>query len=121
MNGHTPFEAGRLRGGVGRRRRALGQLWQVPTFMVGLFAFILVAASAPYRGDWLDGPFLRDLQKLRGEVSEGTVTEDTLARADRLVEQLAKHPRKAAEVHFLAGSAYFHHAEASLAHADNNR
>jgi TolA-binding protein len=137
MDGITPFEADRLRGGtrpggqrqsdqrqgmhrggVGRRRRALGQLWQVPTFLFGLFAFILVAASSPFRGDWLDGAFTRDLQALRAELHEGAASESTLARADRLVAQLAKHPRKAAEVHFLAGSAYFHHAEAYEANAD---
>jgi len=129
MNGTMPFEAGRLRGsaregaygvgrgGVGRRRRALGQLWQVPAFLFGLLAFILVAASSPFRGDWLDGAFTRDLQALRAELHEGVASETALARADRLVAQLAKHPRKAAEVHFLAGSAYFHHAQASAAHA----
>ena len=67
---------------VGRSRRRLSQLWQVPAFLIGLFAFLGVAASAP----WRMTPQARDFYGSLAELREGVKKEEP-GDGDRLVAQ----------------------------------
>src|SRR5262245_45985327 len=101
----------RPRGHVGRASRAPGQLWQVPLFLVGVFAFSAAAATAPSRRDQAPIQFEQDVVALRRGLEPDQEKPGILAaRADNLLARLAKFPRRAGEVHFLAGSAYVRQA-----------
>jgi tetratricopeptide (TPR) repeat protein len=96
---------------VGRARRALGQLWQVPTFFAGLLAVLALAASNPWRHPSPASEFEETLTTLRRGL-EGSQDGDTLVGvADKALIQLPQFEQRAAEVHFLAGSAYLVQAQ----------
>lgn len=96
---------------LGKASRTLGRLWQVPTFLIGLFIFLTVAASAPLRKDPVVVQFEQDLQRLREGLAPGAEPIDTLlVRAENLLARLSKFTRRSAEVHFLVGSVYFRQA-----------
>jgi tetratricopeptide (TPR) repeat protein len=97
---------------VGRGRRRLSQLWQVPAFLLGLFVFLGVAVSAP----WRLTPQQRVLAQSLAELRAGVVKEEP-ADGDRLVAQaeavllhINDYRSKAGEIHFLAGCAYYRQA-----------
>jgi tetratricopeptide (TPR) repeat protein len=99
-------------GHVGRASRSPGQLWQVPTFLAGICAFLAVALTAPSRGDNAFALFQAELAQLRHSLEPDQEKPGTLApQADNLLTHLREFPRQAAEIHFLAGSAYFRLAE----------
>jgi len=99
---------------VGRAARSLGQLWQVPTFFLGLFTFVAVAASAPLRQDTALVGFEEDLAQLRRALEQGQEKPAVLiAQAENLLGRLTQFSRKAGEINFLTGSAYFRLAESS--------
>ncbi len=89
---------------LGRARRTLGQLWQVPTFIVGTFALVLVAASAPLRQDPTIREFDDDLDRLRWVVlKKPEKPQPHRALAEGLLARAERFPHKAGEVHYLAG------------------
>jgi tetratricopeptide (TPR) repeat protein len=96
---------------TGRARRTLGQLWQIPTFLLGLFALIGVAASSPWRHSpqWLQ--FDRQLQSLRQDLASDANPDALAADASNALLYLTAFPDRAAEVHFLAGAACFRQAQ----------
>lgn len=99
------------RGKVGRASQAPGQLWQVPMFLLGLAAFAGVAFSAPLRQDTTRLQVLDDMATLRKGLEPGQEKSAVLvAQAENLLARVDKYSRYAAEIHFLAGSAYFRHA-----------
>ncbi len=99
-------------GKVGRAGRSWGQIWQVPTFFVGLLAFVAVAVSAPLRQDTSRLEFEEDLAQLRYGLEQGQEKAAVLiAQAENLLGRLTQFSRKAGEIHFLAGAAYFRQAE----------
>src|SRR5688572_29898860 len=99
------------RGKVGRASQTLGQLWQVPTFFLGLLAFVGVAISAPLRQDTSRLQLLEDMASLRKGLEPGQEKPSVLvAQAENLLARVDKYARYGAEIHFLAGSAYFRHA-----------
>lgn len=100
-------------GQVGRGQRAWSQLWQVPTFMIGLLAFLCVAASSPYRADLREGPFAAELRELREGLKDAVHPDKLVAQADRALVEVRRHPRREGEANFLAGSAYYRLAEAN--------
>ena len=92
---------------VGRAGRSPGQLWQVPMFFVGLALFILTYITAPSRGDHTASDFQAELTRLRqGLVSGAEKPEVLVAQAENALAKLPQFHRKAAEIQFLAGSAY---------------
>jgi tetratricopeptide (TPR) repeat protein len=98
-------------GQVGRAGRSPGQLWQVPTFLAGLCAFLAVFVTAPSRGDNSFTRFQAALAHLRRDLApDQEKNEDLALEADNLLAHLREFPRQAGEVHFLAGSAYFRQA-----------
>lgn len=113
MNGNEATVGVVARGHVGRGQRAWSQLWQVPTFVIGLFAFLCVAASSPYRADLREGPFAVELRELRQGLKDAVHPDKLVAQADHLLVEVRRHPRREGETNFLAGSAYYRLAEAN--------
>ena len=101
-------------GMVGRASRTLGQLWQVPTFALGLAALLLVAATAPWRQDSAVREFEIDLDQLRQSVAnKNEKIQDSVPLAESLLERLRPNCRRAGQVYFLAGTVYHRSAEES--------
>src|SRR5271165_3975920 len=88
-------------------RPPLRHLWQVPTFLVGLLAFVTVAAAHPL---WSHSPSRLVAHSLAAARQELEQSHPNLEQAIRLAEealaQAAPGSRQAAEAHFLLGSAY---------------
>lgn len=105
----------RGRGGrVGRASRSPGQLWQVPMFFIGVALFTLTYITAPSRGDHTASDFQAELTRLRlGLQSPGEKPAVLVAQAENVLAKLPQFHRKAAEIQFLAGSAYWREAEQS--------
>ena len=101
-------------GKVGRASRTLGQLWQVPAFLFGLLALLLVAATVPLRQDSALGEFEDDLQHLREALNDKKASSDSsVSLAQSVIGRLGPRSRKAGLAHFLAGSVYQRLAEES--------
>ncbi len=92
---------------VGRARRSFGQLWQVPTFLLGLFALIGVAASTPWRqnAEWVT--FREQIRSLRDGLKRKADADALVALAENLQTQLPNFRSHIGEGHFLIGSAYY--------------
>ncbi len=97
---------------VGRASRTLGQLWQVPVFVVGLAALFVVAATAPSRPDPADRQFQDDLERLRLSVESRQGDAASMrALADDLCSRAAKYPQHLGAAHYLSGLACLWHAD----------
>ena len=92
---------------VGRARRELSQLWQVPTFLLGVLAILGVATSAPWRHTPQELAFLEVVHTLRRGLDQEFEGDWLVTQAEDALARLPRFPRRAAEVHFLAGSAYY--------------
>src|SRR5713226_7217566 len=90
----------------------LGQLWQVPVFLLGLLAVFAVWAIRPL---WYDSDIVvlrRDLDRARSQLQDPraplngltVLLNDALSHVGRL-------PSRAGEAHFLLGSTYLRLAE----------
>jgi hypothetical protein len=102
---------------VGRARRELRQLWQVPTFLLGLLAFLGVAASAPWRHTPQELAFLEIVHSLRRGLDQEFEGDWLVTQAEEALARLPRFPSRAAEVHFLAGSAYYRQGQQAPAAA----
>lgn len=95
-------------------RPPLRHLWQVPTFLVGLLAFVTVAAVHPM---WSHSPsrlVARSLAAARQELNQPRPDiDEAIRQAQEALAQAAPASRQAAEAHFLIGSAYVCAAERS--------
>ena len=100
-------------GRVGRARLAPSQLWQVPTFLVGLLAFLAVAASAPIRQPSEYRRFGSAVDAMRQGLQQNDPPNTLTALAETVLLQVHLFGDRAGEVHFLAGSVYFRQALAS--------
>jgi tetratricopeptide (TPR) repeat protein len=100
-------------------RPPLRHLWQVPTFVVGLLAFITVATAHPL---WSHSPSRLVAHSLAAARQELDAAHPNIEQALRLAEEAlagaAPASRQAAEAHFLIGTAYLRSAEQSA--AENN-
>ena len=97
---------------VGRARRRFSQLWQVPTFVVGLLAFIGATASAP----WRYTPEIRKFEALNQTIRHGLTSADfdvdaLLVQAEEAYLVGSQIKSRAAESHFLLGSVYYRQAQ----------
>ena len=88
---------------VGRARRTLGQMWQVPTFFGGLLAFAVVAVSAPLRQDPAPREFDNDLDRLRAALVKNEKVDALAGLVESVLVRVELYPHKAGEAHFLAG------------------
>ncbi|MBI2806318.1 MAG: tetratricopeptide repeat protein [Planctomycetes bacterium] len=100
---------------VGRARRGVGQLWQVPTFLFGLLAVLGVAASSPWRQtpQWREFDGL--ISSLRVGLDKGEPTDSLVGLAEQIHAHMAAFPGRKAEAHFLIGSALYQQARANPA------
>jgi tetratricopeptide (TPR) repeat protein len=92
---------------VGRARLTPCQLWQVPTFVAGLLAFLAVAASAPIRHPSEYRQFDSVVYELRQGLNRNQEPASLLPLVDRLLTQVYDFADRAGEVAFLAGSVYY--------------
>jgi tetratricopeptide (TPR) repeat protein len=96
---------------VGRARRSPGQLWQVPTFLLGLLAFVGVAVSAP----WRLSPQEREFELLMSTLRKGLENDESgdalVGHAENLKLRLSYYPARVGEAQFLVGSAYYRQAK----------
>ena len=97
-------------GQTGRARWAPGQLWQVPTFLLGLTAIIAVAASSPIQRPAERWQFEGTVSALRQGLKTNENANRLVALAETALTQVHRFGDRAAEVHFLAGSAYYRQA-----------
>src|SRR5438876_1127179 len=81
---------------VGRARRTLGQLWQVPTFLLGLLAFIGVAVSAPWRPTPQAREFDELVATLRHGLQHNEAGDVLVAPAETLKLRLSRFPARSA-------------------------
>jgi len=101
---------------TGRARRTFGQLWQIPMFFIGLAALLGVAASSPWRLTPQEADFRRYLINLRQDLTNESADGAALAnQAENVLLRVGEFPRRAAEAHFLAGSAYILQAQSKPA------
>ncbi|GEM_PF-1822148 len=107
-------------GQIGRGQRAWSQLWQVPTFFVGLLAFLGVAVSSPYRAELREGPYAVELRRLREGLHNGDDPHGLVTLAERLIGDVRRHPRCEGETNFLAGSVYYRLAGPTAKHGTAN-
>ena len=99
--------------------RPARQLWQIPVFFLGLVGFIATAVTASARQDGFLVAFQNELTNLRHQVDSNQEPPARLIEhAVKLLESLDRFPRKAADVHFLVGSAYFRQANQLLTQLD---
>jgi tetratricopeptide (TPR) repeat protein len=92
---------------LGRASRTLGQLWQVPTFLIGALAFTVAALSAPLRREATNPELDRALSRLREVLSVKRDKLDALLPvADDVLMQVTHYPHKSGEAHYLTGTLY---------------
>jgi tetratricopeptide (TPR) repeat protein len=96
---------------VGRGRRRLSQLWQVPTFLIGLFAIIGAAGSAPWRLTPQEREFAKLVMTLRQALEQGESGDAVVGHAEMVDLRLHLSRSRSAEAHFLVGSAYYRQAQ----------
>ncbi|MSQ94032.1 MAG: tetratricopeptide repeat protein [Gemmataceae bacterium] len=95
---------------VGRARRSLSQLWQVPMFLIGLLALIGVAASSPWRLTPQQREFDELIAQLRNGLDRHEDADALVGYAQDAMSRLPRFRARSAEVHFLVGSAYYRQA-----------
>jgi tetratricopeptide (TPR) repeat protein len=91
----------------------LRQLWQVPTFLLGLLAFVAVGAIRPPWHLGRDACGQTALAQLRERLTQPDLDADRALVLGAEAVQRAHTPQEAGEAHFLLGSVYVRLAEAS--------
>ena len=83
--------------------------------MLGVLAFLGVAASTPWRHTPQELAFLEVIHSLRRGLDQEFEGEWLVTQAEEALARLPRFPGRAAEVHFLAGSAYYREGEQASA------
>lgn len=96
---------------VGRARRSPGQLWQVPTFLLGVLVFVGVALSAPWRMSPQEREVDQIILKLRQGLDNNDSGEALVGQAENLKLRLPSNSTRLTEANFLIGSAYYRQAK----------
>src|SRR4051794_29334702 len=96
---------------VGRARRRLSQLWQVPMFLVGLLAFLGVAGSTPWRITPQEREFDRLISALRQALDRHEPGDTLVDHAETVKLRMVPFRARSAEANFLIGSAYYRQAQ----------
>jgi tetratricopeptide (TPR) repeat protein len=114
MTTNTFASAGSSHAVLGRVRRPPGQLWQVPTFLAGLVAVVLVAAASPFASQPPDDSLDSDLTTVRAALAKGGGRVDhVVALAENAVAHAGHQGERVGEAHFLLGAVYMRLAERS--------
>jgi tetratricopeptide (TPR) repeat protein len=105
MTTNTVAGASSSNGPVGRAVRPPGQLWQVPMFLIGLVALVLVAAAGPLVSKPSDNKLERDLVTIRDALEKpGLPPADIVALAESAVLHISQQPDLAGTAHYLLGT-----------------
>ena len=96
---------------VGRARRRLSQLWQVPTFLIGLLAIVGVAGSTPWRLTPQEREFALLVSTLRLALEQGEPGDAVVGQAEMVNLRLHLARSRSGEAQFLIGSAYYRQAQ----------
>src|SRR6266852_5088246 len=90
----------------------IGQLWQVPVFLLGLTAVFVVWAVRPL---WYDSELVhlrRDLERARSQLLDPRPSLNGLTvLLNDALSHIGRLPDRAGEAHFLLGSTYLRLAE----------
>ncbi len=90
----------------------LRQLWQVPAFLMGIGALVIVVIVRPLSSDRDGRRFERQLQQLRSALSESVIEwKQSLAQEEEIVARAECFPDRAGTAHFLLGSTYLNLGE----------
>jgi hypothetical protein len=100
-------------GRIGRGQLVPGQLWQLPTFLIGLLTFLAVAVSAPVRHPLEWWQFDAAVDELRQGLQKNQDPSTLVSLAETVLLKVHLFGDRAGEVHFLAGSAYYRQALAN--------
>jgi hypothetical protein len=115
MTTKTVAGASPASGVLNRAMRPPGQLWQVPTFLIGLVALVLVAAAGPLLPQPFDNKLECDLATLREALEKpGVPSDDIVLLAESAVGHTAQQPELAGTAHYLLGAVHLRKAEAKL-------
>jgi tetratricopeptide (TPR) repeat protein len=107
----TATPTGPFHGGAGALTPPLRQLWQVPTFLLGLLALGAVCAARPLwheSGPCGESPALAELREL---IARPDFDADRALKVGAEAVQGARTPPARAEAHYLLGSVYVALAE----------
>ncbi len=99
---------------IGRSRRTLGQLWQVPVFLLGLAAVAGVAISKPIQHSYRSWSFADKLQALRQGLEDGTDPNTLLGIGEKALTEVYKYPEHEGELHYLIGWVHAKRAQNAL-------
>jgi tetratricopeptide (TPR) repeat protein len=101
-NSLPPFEPG----------RAFGQLWQVPTFLLGVLALLFVAANSRLLRESASAQFRAELAQLRQtlDAKEGKLNP-WLEKCPRLLAEAERYRALSGEAYFLMGSLHWRLSE----------
>lgn len=91
-----------------------GQLWQVPTFLLGLALLGGVWATRPLWYDPEGMTFQSEISKSRRAIESGAPVQDATQLLVDALEHVNQHPQQKGEVLFLLGSAYVRLAEKAV-------
>jgi tetratricopeptide (TPR) repeat protein len=113
----TDAGAGSARSILDRAVRPAGQLWQVPTFIIGLLALVLVGAAGPLLPKPMDNKLESDLDTIRAALEKpGVPADDIVTLAETCVSHLGQQPDLiAGTAHYLLGTVYLRLAQATPA------
>jgi tetratricopeptide (TPR) repeat protein len=91
--------------------RARQQLWQLPVFLLGVLTVVGVWYARPRWYDPAARQFRDDLAATRKALDPASLdTALALAKGEELLDQAARFPNRAGEIHYLVGSAYLFRA-----------
>lgn len=97
-------------------RSKFSQLWQVPVFLVGVFALVVVCGGAVMRHSQQSLDYQERLAEIRQALNQPEPDiAALLSRTEHLVEQASYHPNQAGEAHFLMGTLLLRQAEGESA------
>jgi tetratricopeptide (TPR) repeat protein len=89
-------------------------LWQVPTFLTGLFIFLGVTAVIALRPDRSVRELEHEFARVRAMLGHpGVLVQQHVDLAESILDRIEAEPQKAGEAHFLLGSVYIRLGEQS--------
>ena len=96
-----------------RPSRPFGQLWQVPTFLLGVLAVSLVAANSRFRIDPALVELQRELATWRQSIDnpKEKIKPPAPDQLQTLLTKAERYPARAAEICFVIGSLYWRSSE----------
>jgi tetratricopeptide (TPR) repeat protein len=107
MTNTTATSAGSSNGFLNRPPRPRGQLWQVPTFLLGALALAAVAFAAPLAQKPIENFLDHDIDAVRAALEKpGALNDAVISLAESAAARSSRQPDRAGEANFLLGTIY---------------